>query len=437
MEMQDELVRPILSQAHLCPLPFRERPIFAEFDHALRLFPLPSAVIIGDSVESFHRSFEGTLFATVGGFEQTNFSFYTYYGHTGGEMEVTIQTDVDLQIIRESLDDRFKLKDTLELNGVIVPQWGKLIQPVIKSIDQIMKIEIGSTITFNVLNCDDISFCQLQSSNQFMSAPTPMQMSRDDIRDEMYIAGEIDTQDLLSQIPAQINMDEAVPEHEMGGAMVTSQLTQDFMAVSASPSDEPTMSNEVTMEAEVTFGSTEGVFPPVETAVAAEVTALEQEQQENPAMEAEVAMEDVQVEMAAPAPELESENVLQVPEPVAAPALDPMSAPVAEDQSLGLEPLPPPAQAVEPLQAPPPQQPEILQPEAPQQPEIQQQAPVVDDIEVSQEMQQPPPQPAADDFDDIECTQEGTALSQLQRAEEADYIECTQEVSLDVPMMRY
>ena len=190
--MQDELVRPILSQAHLCPLPFRERPIFAEFDHALRLFPLPNAVIIGDSVGPFHRSFEGTLFATVGGFEQTNFSFYRFEGNAGGDYQVTVQTDVDLQMIRETLDERFKLKDNLSINGVVVPQWGKLTQPAnIKSLEQIMKIELGSTLTFNVLNSDDIQFCQLGNDN-IQSAPTPMSIRRDDIMDEQYAAGEID-----------------------------------------------------------------------------------------------------------------------------------------------------------------------------------------------------------------------------------------------------
>lgn len=39
-----QLVQTILDQSHLSPLPLSVRPVMWEFDHALRLFPLPTAV---------------------------------------------------------------------------------------------------------------------------------------------------------------------------------------------------------------------------------------------------------------------------------------------------------------------------------------------------------------------------------------------------------
>lgn len=44
MDLKKYLVSTILDQAHLCPLPQSARPVLWEFDHALRLYPMPSAV---------------------------------------------------------------------------------------------------------------------------------------------------------------------------------------------------------------------------------------------------------------------------------------------------------------------------------------------------------------------------------------------------------
>jgi DNA polymerase epsilon subunit 2 len=44
MDLKKYLVSTILDQAHLCPLPQSARPILWEFDHAMRLYPMPSAV---------------------------------------------------------------------------------------------------------------------------------------------------------------------------------------------------------------------------------------------------------------------------------------------------------------------------------------------------------------------------------------------------------
>ena len=43
-ELSQQLVKSIVQQAHLCPLPLTSTPIFWELDHAFRLTPLPHLV---------------------------------------------------------------------------------------------------------------------------------------------------------------------------------------------------------------------------------------------------------------------------------------------------------------------------------------------------------------------------------------------------------
>lgn len=45
------LVNTLLHQAHLSPLPQPIRPTYWNYDHSLRLYPLPHALIIGDSTD--------------------------------------------------------------------------------------------------------------------------------------------------------------------------------------------------------------------------------------------------------------------------------------------------------------------------------------------------------------------------------------------------
>ena len=40
-----------MQQAHLAPLPISQTPVFWEHDHALRLYPAPHCVVLGDRTE--------------------------------------------------------------------------------------------------------------------------------------------------------------------------------------------------------------------------------------------------------------------------------------------------------------------------------------------------------------------------------------------------
>ncbi|KAK9848386.1 hypothetical protein WJX84_000167 [Apatococcus fuscideae] len=67
----------LLQQSHLCPLPLEKHPIYWQHDHALRLYPVPSAVILADSstpAASF--TFEGCVCFNPGSVKHGSFAAY-------------------------------------------------------------------------------------------------------------------------------------------------------------------------------------------------------------------------------------------------------------------------------------------------------------------------------------------------------------------------
>jgi hypothetical protein len=61
-----QMATTILRQSHLCPLPLSIQPIYWEYDHALRLFPLPDAVIIGEDSSAFKSTTDKVLMFNPG-----------------------------------------------------------------------------------------------------------------------------------------------------------------------------------------------------------------------------------------------------------------------------------------------------------------------------------------------------------------------------------
>lgn len=74
--VQNEMARFLLDQAHLVPLPLRESNILWDFDHTLRLYPLPHAVFIGGASQPFDLIYQDCKFCSVGPFCHS--SFYAY-----------------------------------------------------------------------------------------------------------------------------------------------------------------------------------------------------------------------------------------------------------------------------------------------------------------------------------------------------------------------
>jgi DNA polymerase epsilon subunit 2 len=83
IDLKKYLVSTILDQAHLCPLPTWARPIMWEFDHTLRLYPMPTALVLADKFQRFELTYEGCQVFNPSSFREGNFCWTTYYPSTG------------------------------------------------------------------------------------------------------------------------------------------------------------------------------------------------------------------------------------------------------------------------------------------------------------------------------------------------------------------
>ncbi|ODN74772.1 DNA polymerase epsilon subunit B [Cryptococcus amylolentus CBS 6039] len=89
VDMKRYLVQTILDQTHLSPLPLSVRPTIWEYDHALRLYPMPSAVVLADKYERYDLTYEGCHVFNPGRFvggvgeEGWEFEWSMYYPATG------------------------------------------------------------------------------------------------------------------------------------------------------------------------------------------------------------------------------------------------------------------------------------------------------------------------------------------------------------------
>lgn len=83
VDLKKYLVSTVLDQAHLCPLPAWARPILWEFDHTLRLYPMPSALILADKFQRYELTYEGCHVFNPSSFREGNFCWTTYYPANG------------------------------------------------------------------------------------------------------------------------------------------------------------------------------------------------------------------------------------------------------------------------------------------------------------------------------------------------------------------
>jgi|TARA_B110000305_G_scaffold229227_1_gene279984 DNA polymerase epsilon subunit 2 len=84
-EIPKNAVKTLLDQGHLCPLPIGTNPVYWEYDHALRLYPPPDALVVGDSVAQHVLSYDGCTAMNPGSFVQ-DWNFVVYRP-TDGETE--------------------------------------------------------------------------------------------------------------------------------------------------------------------------------------------------------------------------------------------------------------------------------------------------------------------------------------------------------------
>jgi hypothetical protein len=57
--MFENLAVTLLQQSHVCPLPMTAQPVYWNYDHALRLYPLPDVVVVADPSRAADFAYEG------------------------------------------------------------------------------------------------------------------------------------------------------------------------------------------------------------------------------------------------------------------------------------------------------------------------------------------------------------------------------------------
>ncbi|KAJ7638909.1 DNA polymerase alpha/epsilon subunit B-domain-containing protein [Roridomyces roridus] len=72
------LVQSILDQGHLCPLTVNIQPTLSDYDHSLRLYPLPTALILADKYDRYKITYTGCHVFNPGSFVGASFVFSTY-----------------------------------------------------------------------------------------------------------------------------------------------------------------------------------------------------------------------------------------------------------------------------------------------------------------------------------------------------------------------
>ena len=77
-DIPDHFAKTVLSQAHLCPLPLQARPVYWMYDHALRLYPQPDLVVVGDKSDPFTVTANECTITNPGSFHKTDFEFKVY-----------------------------------------------------------------------------------------------------------------------------------------------------------------------------------------------------------------------------------------------------------------------------------------------------------------------------------------------------------------------
>jgi DNA polymerase epsilon subunit 2 len=79
----EHLVKTVLDQGHLCPLPLNQVPIRWTHDSSLRLYPLPDLLMMADHYDQYHSSYQGCAAVNPGSFP-TDFSFLVYRPYSRG-----------------------------------------------------------------------------------------------------------------------------------------------------------------------------------------------------------------------------------------------------------------------------------------------------------------------------------------------------------------
>ncbi|KAJ7908253.1 DNA polymerase alpha/epsilon subunit B-domain-containing protein [Mycena leptocephala] len=77
-DLKKFLVQSILDQGHLCPLTINIQATLSDYDHSLRLYPLPTALVLADKYDRYKITYTGCHVFNPGSFVGASFVFSTY-----------------------------------------------------------------------------------------------------------------------------------------------------------------------------------------------------------------------------------------------------------------------------------------------------------------------------------------------------------------------
>ncbi|KAH9899927.1 epsilon DNA polymerase [Cubamyces lactineus] len=94
-DLKRYLVQTILDQSHLMPVTASIQPTLSEYDHALRLYPLPTAVVLADRYDKYQMTYEGCHVFNPGRFVGNSFTFSAYAPARRESEECVLDLDLD------------------------------------------------------------------------------------------------------------------------------------------------------------------------------------------------------------------------------------------------------------------------------------------------------------------------------------------------------
>ena len=77
-----QLMKTVLAQAHLCPLPAHVRPIYWTQDHSLRVYPIPDLMLLADKYDPYTCSSLECVCTNPSSFARNEFAFKVYWPST-------------------------------------------------------------------------------------------------------------------------------------------------------------------------------------------------------------------------------------------------------------------------------------------------------------------------------------------------------------------
>ncbi|KAI0771567.1 epsilon DNA polymerase [Trametes elegans] len=94
-DLKRYLVQTVLDQSHLMPVTTSIQPTLSEYDHALRLYPLPTAVVLADRYDKYQMTYEGCHVVNPGRFVGNSFTFSAYAPARRESEECVLDVNVD------------------------------------------------------------------------------------------------------------------------------------------------------------------------------------------------------------------------------------------------------------------------------------------------------------------------------------------------------